>query len=731
LSSADLEPDFSEHPLPESTTSPELSSLPSSKDETTELGPQVEAAVREVEDLLVESSVAEPVSHQVDIDWRVPDLSALNIASPVETPLETAYEFNNDDEDSVRSHIEAIESRVVDVAAALSDTENAVLQRVEHLTRFRTYVAARRQEEEARLVQLEQEAERQRLEDKETLRNKRAEIHEGEKQVALLRTEEGQLKLELHGLRKKHGQLYERRLRLEEEARLAALLEAQHARDEAEVLHLENLAHVHSEEESLRTGVVTLGVRRRELDDERQRHELEVQELEESKVQFAVAAAARNAEVTRRIHDLEDQAGVVEEQLKTREREVQALMEELARHQTELEKARDKAEANRKRVMEARARMHAAEESSRAAERERLLLEAEIFQRADAEQRLLEETRRRAQEQRRSVEENALHVAEADERRLADLEALRDSLAAASQLREARERKLQAEVESFKLAEEEAVRRIHEFETQRRAASETHKRALERLQRVEEEMRARAAAEARTRSDLELHIKKEMEHLGRLEQESRQRTEGELLRRSEAESRLRQEQERYQCEQEARVEDEPKNDSAVLVPAVEDLGSADPQGRAAAVASLARLGANDAYALVVNCFDDESPVVRNAAARALFELEPQKPVEPFTRALKDASDERRAKIGRAISESGLAAQAVNALNSDNREDTFNALCLLFTMAKTGEIEALVNVVETHDETEVRLAAVRLLTMAGQTEIANAALKRRLQVQKPT
>ena len=37
------------------------------------------------------------------------------------------------------------------------------------------------------------------------------------------------------------------------------------------------------------------------------------------------------------------------------------------------------------------------------------------------------------------------------------------------------------------------------------------------------------------------------------------------------------------------------------------------------------------------------------------------------------------------------------LCGDNREDTYNALCLLFAMAKTGELEPLVKAVEGHHD----------------------------------
>ena len=91
----------------------------------------------------------------------------------------------------------------------------------------------------------------------------------------------------------------------------------------------------------------------------------------------------------------------------------------------------------------------------------------------------------------------------------------------------------------------------------------------------------------------------------------------------------------------------------------------------------------------------------------------------------EGSEQRRRNIGRALAESGLASQAVNRLSGGTREDTYNSLCLLFLMAKTGEVETLAQAIEEHKDLEVRRAAIRLLTLSGQADIADAAVKRRL------
>jgi len=122
-----------------------------------------------------------------------------------------------------------------------------------------------------------------------------------------------------------------------------------------------------------------------------------------------------------------------------------------------------------------------------------------------------------------------------------------------------------------------------------------------------------------------------------------------------------------------------------------------------------------------------SPDVRNAAARALYELDPDHCAEPFGRAIEESTSEQGRNIGAALAASGVAGKAIEDLAGEIREDAYNSLCLLFAMAKTGEIRPLIKAIEGHPSGEVRRAAVRLLTLNGQSEVAAEAAKRRLMV----
>lgn len=143
--------------------------------------------------------------------------------------------------------------------------------------------------------------------------------------------------------------------------------------------------------------------------------------------------------------------------------------------------------------------------------------------------------------------------------------------------------------------------------------------------------------------------------------------------------------------------------------------------RAAYVAQLASLQTDEALKEICAAFDDTAVEVRVAAARALNRLNADR-TDSFTRALREATPERRRKIGAAIAESGLADEAIRRLHGVGREETYDAFSLLFLMAKAGELAPLVTAVETHHEREARLSVIKLLALSGQQD-ALPALRR--------
>jgi HEAT repeat protein len=148
------------------------------------------------------------------------------------------------------------------------------------------------------------------------------------------------------------------------------------------------------------------------------------------------------------------------------------------------------------------------------------------------------------------------------------------------------------------------------------------------------------------------------------------------------------------------------------------LTSDDAGERAASVLALSRLNTDEAFNEICLAFDDPSDEVRNAAARALYDLHEDR-ADSFTRALRESPLERRRQIGAALAGSGLADEAVGNLTGESRDKTYDAFSLLFLMAKAGEVAPLIRAIESHTDNEVRLAVVKLLALSGQHDILPA------------
>ncbi|MDQ6653514.1 MAG: HEAT repeat domain-containing protein, partial [Acidobacteriota bacterium] len=384
----------------------------------------------------------------------------------------------------------------------------------------------------------------------------------------------------------------------------------------------------------------------------------------------------------------------------------------------------------------------------------RLQAEQEARARAEEEeQRLVAETRLRAEE---------------EARRRAEIEA---------RLKE-EEARLQAEQEARARAEEEEQRLV--AETRLRAEEEARRRAEVEARLKEEEARLQAEQEARVKAETEVRrlveearVKAEENALLLDESEARLKVEEARLR-AEGEERLKEEQTRSDVEATAteysstevlgalaKLDDREQltnvpgvvgdpskqiDEAAFAVspgPAKEievlfaerGIASAEEEGsipseilsrlnssetseREAALAEIARVGGDDSFRSISRAFDDPSEQVRNAAARALFDLQPDR-AATFTRALREGSPERRRKIGHALAASGLAVTAIANLTGESREKTYDAFSLLFLMAKAGEVQPLIQAIEEYPNVEVRIAVVKLLALSGQPEIVPA------------
>jgi hypothetical protein len=418
--------------------------------------------------------------------------------------------------------------------------------------------------------------------------------------------------------------------------------------------------------------------------------------------------------------------------------------EQVEKETRRLEETRLRGEQEQERLKE-ELRVRTEKERERLAELELMKTRAEVEskERADMERQIRSqieslrfadsETRRRiedAEVKRRTAEDAYRLIAEKvqrveaeaharkkeEERTLAKLEAERRNAAIDAQSRAEQEKRIREELEMFRRLEDEERPRIEVATLQLADAEARLQERKERLKRdvessvlAEEELTAidgsqtfgiEAAATVSQTAPIEAKAQSSLI-------EGSQQVDGGGSTGSQAGETV---------EIAAAIDDAPGDEEISVVavtPAIATyLNSVDPYKRAAAVAELARSGSPDAFERIAECFDDHSSHVRNAAARALRKLEPHKAVDLFNRALDGASEARRRNIGAAMAASGLATEAINNLASESREDTYNALSILFVMAKTGEVEPLLRAHEEHRDDEIGKAVSKLLTLSG-------------------
>lgn len=638
-----------------------------------------------------------------------PDLTAANetgIAAEEQPLLE---------EQRIRDEVEGLSLQVLETAAARKKAEQEVQLRIEREASLRDEAAAQRKNEEKLRKRAEQEAEQRRIQEHEALTVELEARAQAETDAQRLVAEEISLRLKVTGLRQTGEELARQRIDQENARREAAeaawLAEATSARNDAKMRNDAELDRLRSEEEGLRKTTEEAALRRAEVEAAREQADADAARLVEAQARMRTAEEARaradaersqlEAEINQKV---ETQTRLLEEARLRGQEEQTRLQEETRRH----------AEAEQRRLGELEGMKARAEEESRQrAEQERQILgQVDSMRIADAETRKritdAEVRRRAAEDAYRVVEQQVQRVeaeaharAKEEEQMLAKLEAERRTVAVEAQSRAAQEKRIREEIELFRRLEEQERPSVEEATLQRK---EAEARLQERKDRLKAEEDARNSAAEQLRALEQPHGESFAEQTQTIDEQ-----EAPPVTLPTASVRAAQVD-----TMSAEVSDTGDDSSAASVtPAITTyLNSVDPYKRAAAVAELARSRPEDAFRLIVNCFDDYSPHVRNAAARALRKLEPVRTVDLFNRALEEASPDRRRSIGAAIAGSGLATEAINNLVSESREDTYNALSLLFVMAKTGEVAPLVQALEEHPADEIGKAVTKLLTLSG-------------------
>ena len=122
---------------------------------------------------------------------------------------------------------------------------------------------------------------------------------------------------------------------------------------------------------------------------------------------------------------------------------------------------------------------------------------------------------------------------------------------------------------------------------------------------------------------------------------------------------------------------------------------------------------------IAESLEDPRAAVRNMSVRDLYDLDPERAATFFNNALREASHEERQEIGAALAASGAVDEAINNLMEGNRENCYRELSLLFLVAKAGEVQPLIRLIEKHPDMHLRLAVVRLLASSGGPEVLSA------------
>jgi HEAT repeat protein len=144
----------------------------------------------------------------------------------------------------------------------------------------------------------------------------------------------------------------------------------------------------------------------------------------------------------------------------------------------------------------------------------------------------------------------------------------------------------------------------------------------------------------------------------------------------------------------------------------------EPAVRAAAVASLGAIDHESVFSAVLVALADEARDVRAAAARSLSRLSFDR-ADAYARVIETSDSEELAGVALACIKTGMAAQALERLASDDRRQAYEAFSLLSLLARANQAQPILETIEKHADVNICLAAVQLLGNSGQPDIAQA------------
>ena len=167
----------------------------------------------------------------------------------------------------------------------------------------------------------------------------------------------------------------------------------------------------------------------------------------------------------------------------------------------------------------------------------------------------------------------------------------------------------------------------------------------------------------------------------------------------------------------SQVEDERwQDEKQILRRAALELAKQRSRREAEAMSHLVAVGQRKSLEDITESLEDSSKEVRSAAVRTLYSVNPEYAASFFNGVLREGPAERRRRIGAALAGSGLVGEAIQNLKKGKQQNVYGIISLLFLVAKAGEVQPLVSVLEEHPSIELRLALIELLALSGDPAI---------------
>jgi HEAT repeat protein len=141
----------------------------------------------------------------------------------------------------------------------------------------------------------------------------------------------------------------------------------------------------------------------------------------------------------------------------------------------------------------------------------------------------------------------------------------------------------------------------------------------------------------------------------------------------------------------------------------------DSAVRAAAVVSLGSIDHESVFAPVLIALSDETREVRAAAARTLTGLHFDR-AEAYVRVMEKADPETLRSVAEACIKIGIVTQTADRLASEDRRQAYEAFSLFSLLARANQTDPILETIRSHKDTEVRLCAVRVLSVAAGSDV---------------